>query len=252
MSDTNIETYNIYMPTVGVDEPPVDTPFIPIHGIDVSAYQDNTIPWQYYYDGGMRKVVVKGCQDINTQAHISMSRMSKFDVDEYYWHYPNVSISYQLDNIKRDFNLHRPSQVWLDVEQWWSNWNEYWEYLAGKRKKENVAVINHKLISDSAYKILSSLKTSLDVPVGIYTARWVQEEFAPEIAEWISEFDLWVASYIDLGKQKYKVTMEEYMSMPKGSPLMPFGATKWKVWQFSSRLILPGYYSALDCNIWNN
>lgn len=224
-----------------------------LRGPDVSAYQQN-VPWDALHINGVADIaIIKGGQGQATRDHVNQARAKGVKyIILYFWNDPTIAAFYQILTIQNDFKEFNPIAVFLDVEQWWANWDQYWQFLAGKITLAQMAIKSPQAISDNAWAVLNGVKQSYPkLLVGIYTALWFVQGWAGPIALWIMRFILWVANYIDYGKAVYQVTYDYIKTQPPEGlkPILPTGAVDWLIWQISSRMIYPGQQYPYDTNV---
>ena len=220
------------------------------YGFDVSAY--NPIPDYAAMDTkGVHVdfVIVKGCQN-TTEAHVKAARNAGKITALYFWHDPIQSPSYQLGRFVNDIEKFKPDFIVLDIEQYWKDWNQYTAYLQGKLAQKSMKVFTSKEISNSALAVMKGL-----APYGklaAYTAPWFINSWSPDMLAWLPNYDYFGAQYVDYGKAVYKATAEQFTGILNGKTMsLPKGVKTWKLWQYSSRMILPTTSAPLDCDVFN-
>lgn len=237
---------NVYLPIV-------ENNMTKLRCIDVSAYQSN-VPWDVLLANGVCDIaIIKGGQGQQTRDHVNQARAKGIKyIVLYFWHDPTLAVFYQVLIASNDIKEFNPIAVFLDCEQWWGNWSQYWEFLAGKRLLKDMTIVTPQVIADNALGVLNGLKSAFPaLLVGDYTALWFTNGWALPMLKWIMNFVLWVASYFDYGSATYKATYDQIKSNPPdtASPAMPAGVVKYILWQYSSRMIYPGQAYPYDSNI---
>jgi GH25 family lysozyme M1 (1,4-beta-N-acetylmuramidase) len=152
----------------------------------------------------------------------------------------------------------------LDIEQWWNCWAKWGEAQARKIAWNLVPRIAPNRINAHAFQSAQYLRSRTKKPVVIYTSRGFVMSYAPGMAEWIGDFDLWVANYVLRSDKKIFTTWDELYKryLPTGVPVLPRGTniSRLRGWQYSGDLVgLPGIYaddrktrlSMLDLNIFD-
>lgn len=223
--------------------------------VDVSAYQ-SAVPWDTLNANGVCDIaIIKGGQGQYTRDHVNQARAKGIKhIILYFWNDPTVAAFYQILTIQNDIKEYNPIAVFLDVEQWWANWDQYWQFLAGKLTIAQMAVKSPQSISDNALAVLNGVRQSYPkLIIGVYTALWFVSGWSQPIAQWIKNWPLWDASYFDYSKATYKVTYDYIRTVPPATyiPALPTGATEWKFLQYSSRMVYPGQIYPYDSNIFN-
>ncbi len=242
--------YKIYLPQVstGVEQvPPPEVKYL--RGVDVSYYQD-ALPWVNLVEHGLDFAVIKGNQGIYTINHVKGARDAGVKkVGLYFWHDPIMKPGTQLSYFSNSTGIHKPDFIALDLEQYWRNWNQYFGWL----KDHNIRVdtFTSQQISDNAQAVAEGL-AALGLPFLVYTAQWFCDEWSPDIYQWLPEYKLWWANYVDWGQAKYKISWQDFETFPAISvqkePKMP-NDLRWTAWQFTSRWIYPGQRYPWDTNL---
>lgn len=222
-------------------------------GIDVSAYQIN-LPWTDLKNHWVDFAVVKGDQLTATDSHVFAAREAGVDVQLYFWHDPSVSVETQLSWFAPDIAKYKPSKIWLDCEQSWSFWSQYWDRLRGKITGEQLQRVSPSAISNNALGVLTGMKRLTNIPIGIYTGQWFINSYALPMAQWIDNYPLWLASYFDGSEGGYPATWYFINTSPPATfkPIFlkrPWVPKAYLILQYSSRMIAPGMKSPLDWDI---
>lgn len=228
-----------------------------IWGIDVSDWNDpNAIDFRYLKDNGCRFVIVKssmgGGLSRRLVAHADAVRKANLHLLIYHWADPTVSIPRQLDYLDQAVKLVRPEGIAIDIEQWWANWNEFHEYLSGKRKQSEVRIIPKSSLNSFYYRIM--IETSLRFPNItrnniLYTSRWFWTQYVPGMESWISRYPLWIAYY--------PIKSLRFMSWDRFDQFIqtsnyPIKTIQWKLWQVcDNHILLPRMKFGLDVDIFN-
>lgn len=237
---------NVYLPIV-------ENNMTKLRCIDVSAYQSN-VPWDVLLANGVCDIaIIKGGQGQQTRDHVNQARAKGIKyIVLYFWHDPTLAVFYQVLVASNDIKEFSPIAVFLDCEQWWGNWSQYWEFLAGKRALKDMLIKSPQAISDNAYAVATGIRTAFpSLLVGIYTALWFTSGWAAPMATWLINFIAWVASYFDYGKSTYRMTYDQIKTVPPTTyiPALPGGVAQYVLWQYSSRMIYPNQAYPYDSNI---
>ena len=223
--------------------------------IDVSSYQ-TAMPWGILMSNGVCDIaIIKGGQGQYTRDHVNQARAAGIKIIMlYFWADPTITAFYQILVASNDIKEHLPDAVWIDSEQWWADWSQYWEFLAGKRTLANMLIKSPQSISDNSLAILNGLRTNFpSLPLGDYSADWFVRGWAQPMSTWLRNWWFWVAAYRDYGQATFKTTYDFIKSVPlyTESPLLPSGVTEYAMWQYSSRMIYPDQAYPFDSNVLN-
>jgi GH25 family lysozyme M1 (1,4-beta-N-acetylmuramidase) len=222
-----------------------------ILGVDISHWQ-KTVDWDALKNGGVEFVIVKATQgtyqvDPMLADHISGATKVGIDIGAYHWVDPLVNAeaqaAYFLSNIK-DLPIRF---IVADVEQYWSDWNEWMNQTVQK-------VISPDKISDTAKTIMTYWGQHSSLPEVIYTRATFVQGWAQPMQKWINKYDLWLAHY-PYNNTRVKTTWEDFKLKYKpaiNGPQLPTNCTQWKFWQFTGgKFILPGTDSTMDVDYFN-
>ena len=223
-------------------------------GIDVSRWQQK-VDWALLKSNGVEYAFMKATQgdylaDPMLKNHFKAAKESGMLVGAYHWCDPmspdDNQAKFFLKTIK-DLNL---SFVVADVEQHWTDWNEW-------RNKRITKIIPPQRVSDNAKRVLEYWKDKVNIPILVYTRATFIDYYAAPASAWLSKYPLWLAHYTHTVKReasKAAYTWEKFqLEVPlRGAPKLPRNCTKWLFWQFTGgRYILPGVDSSIDLNLFN-
>lgn len=221
-----------------------------ILGVDVSAWNSLQTPYTQLKANGVEFCVVKGDQAASTSNHIALAKQAGMIVGEYFWHDPTLSATAQAADFLTDCAANKPDFVFLDVEQWWSDWNKWSQWIYQHTiTQAQVPVMSAIAISNSAKTIMEQMTIGLQCPVGLYSAKWFIDGYAPGIATWLCDYPFWVASYIT--EAVHTATWDEIKAGPPygTNPTMPSRVACWFMWQWSSHKKLPTTGETIDLNM---
>jgi GH25 family lysozyme M1 (1,4-beta-N-acetylmuramidase) len=220
-------------------------------GVDVSSWQA-TVHWEKLDENGVRFASIKASQGSYRQdplgpSHLKAAQAAGMLCGVYHWMDPGCAVNAQISNLEHRLKGLDYAFLALDVEQYWSDWGEWQKGSISKRYPG-------KLISDCAQACADAMLSKFNKPVLIYTRASFVKEYAPQMVEWLPNWDLWLAHYpyhpgrIHLSWEQLK---KHYVpSIP--APAVPEGSKNWRFWQFSGdKFILPGEQSALDLNFYH-
>jgi len=220
-------------------------------GVDVSSWQ-TTLDWQILHNAGVRFAIIKAAQGKYLQdplcpSHLKNAQAAGMLCGIYHWMDPADKPEDQINNLSArlaglDFEF-----LALDVEQYWSDWAEWKKSMPTKRHPA-------RLISERAQACAVLIRERFQKPVLIYTRASFVKEYAPQMAEWLGDWPLWLAHY-PYRSGKIHLTWEqlrqEYAPRIPG-PAIPQGCEDWKFWQFSGdKFVLPGEQGPLDLNFYH-
>jgi GH25 family lysozyme M1 (1,4-beta-N-acetylmuramidase) len=208
-------------------------------GIDVSGYQDpERVNYAELKAHGFGFVVVKLDQYL-TEEHVTLARAAGLEVGGYWWNDPNDAPSYQAGRVLAEVKRLGLRFAALDVEQFWSDWDAYWRYLRKEIALAELPKFAPANISANAQIVMALVKESITVPWLVYTAEWFIQGWAAPIANWIGNYQSWVAQYLHSGANEH-MTWEALKALPGSSSLRPLAGSTPKIWQVSGSFIYPG------------
>lgn len=217
-------------------------------GVDVSQWQRN-VDWKLLFDAGVRFAIVKLSQgnyfkDPMVGKHVEGARSAGIIVGLYHWHDPMCDVKSQQAMIARSVGDLLFDFFALDVEQYWKNWMEW-------QKKEIVNLLDGYLISSTSLDLAKRIKGLFGKKVVIYTRASFVYDHSPQMAEWLKDWDTWLAHY-PYGVGRVTLSWDFLKSdwQPRTlSPTLPAKCKDWRFWQWSGdKFILPGVSTALDLN----
>jgi GH25 family lysozyme M1 (1,4-beta-N-acetylmuramidase) len=217
--------------------------------IDDSHWQA-LIKGEELVSGGVRSVISKLSQDTYSDQmyrnHILETEAHGMIPQAYHWGDPIGTMQTELDYIVKLFPTSEAKFLWVDVEQWWSNWTKWSQANRGEIPWSSVPKFSASALSKFYSDLMHGLK-DVGFEIGGYSAAWVLDEYIPGSA-WLNDFPWWIAHY---GRQPKVATTMSWETL-KASwlpnyPLdIPIGMNPEKIvgHQFSGDvLLLPGVYS---------
>ena len=221
-----------------------------ILGIDVSYYQQK-VDWPALKESGVEFAIIKCTSGLGKDTmfleHIKGASDAGMITGCYHWCDPIQDDVRQAANVLAVIKDQPVDMIALDVEQWWSDWNAWYQSITKKISNADVPRMNAQRISDNGLNVARYISEHdpLKRPILIYTAKWFTDSYSPQITSWVPNYHLWTAQYpyaaggIKLAWSEFKT---KYWPMAK-SPILPRGLTEWKIWQFSGdKFQLPGIY----------
>lgn len=223
-------------------------------GIDVSRWQQR-VDWALLKKSGVEFAIIKATQgdylaDPMLKNHFKSAKDAGMLVGAYHWCDPmskdDSQAKYFLKAIK-DLDL---AFVVADVEQHWTDWNEW-------RGKNITKIIPPQRVSDNAKHVVEYWKDKVTAPIIIYTRATFIDYYAAPASAWLPKYPLWLAHYTHTVKRdsaKAPYTWEKFAGeIPlTGSPKLPRNCNRWVMWQFTGgKYILPGVDTSIDLNLFN-
>ena len=129
--------------------------------------------------------------DVLAEGHLKNFRDRHIPCIGYWWCDPIFKIQPQVDLIKRTMDSLDVETIYLDFEQYWSDWKAYFDYLAGKGNP--VPVFPSSMLENfyhSFYNLLAGYKG------GVYSADWFIDKYCPELRTWVFDKNYWDARYM--------------------------------------------------------
>lgn len=227
--------------------------------LDTSKWNPDTIPWAVFVENGVVMGITKssmgGGPDTSCNAHVEDMKVGGAKVGLYHWLDPTQDCRTQFGYFLAQIEKHKPNVIAYDIEQWWANWAMYYEYMKGQRPSNTVPRIGEAQWVDFIDEFRGYVQAETDYEQNdralAYWAKWVWELYK-SISWSVRDLPQWIANYILSGKPR-RVTWDQLHAIPAAgaSPALPGNILSWKIWQFSSLLILPGVDYRLDTNIFN-
>jgi GH25 family lysozyme M1 (1,4-beta-N-acetylmuramidase) len=219
--------------------------------VDISRYQQR-LDLQELQTGGVKHVIIKAGGGITVDAmyhkHAENCLSHDMPVSIYYWADPTIAVARQVQILLEQVELYPISQIWVDMEQWWSAWADWYKALQNKLAWQLVARYRPDKLNDFYFSFMESLAAGAKRPVGIYTSYGFVTSYAPKMSKWLANYDIWVAHFSKTVPKGVTMTWQRFMKLhsPNFSPLLPPGANPARVvgHQFTGdRIRLPGMYS---------
>lgn len=228
-----------------------------ILGVDVSGWNPN-IDWKLLWEGGVRFAIVKLTQGTSSvtnlaEDHIKKARDVGMVVAGYHWNDPMLDDNKQIDFFASQLEKHNIELGFVDVEQYWQDWTEFYAMLRGDGTITKF--ISSTRISQSAYNMMTGLRNR-GFNSQIYTRWSFIDARSPVMKLWIPPEESWYAHYpyatgkVSISWDDIKLGGIWYPRIPQ--PTLPSGV-KWKMWQFSGdKFVLPGTGGIpIDLNYFN-
>ena len=221
-------------------------------GIDVSRWQQK-VDWALLKSKGVEYAFIKATQgdylaDPMLKTHFKAAKESGMLVGAYHWCDPMSPDDNQSKFFLKAIKDLDVNFVVADVEQHWTDWNEW-------RNKRITKIIPPQRVSDNGKRVVEYWKDKVKVPIIVYTRATFIDYYAAPASAWLPKYHLWLAHYTHTVKReasKAAYTWEKFqLEVPiTGAPKMPRNCNKWLFWQFTGgRYILPGVDSSIDLNL---
>jgi hypothetical protein len=219
--------------------------------VDVSKYQGRIEPAQLKA-GGVELVIVRAAGGLNEdpkfRQHADATLAGGLALGAYVWDDPILDSQKQVDFWASLFALYpgKISAVFPDYEQWWSNWGEWTQAVQKKLEWALVHSFTPDKLSQHLQKTSQLLQASWLGRMALYTGWGFVTSYAPKMAAWLGQYDLWVAHW---GRQVVPGTVMSWEAfkadwLPTYNPLIPPGAREPIGHQFTGdKVLLPGMYA---------
>lgn len=229
--------------------------------IDISIYNQN-IPWKLWKEHGLSGVIIKHGQcawrDAWFEKHLGDARDAGidqagiWDTGAYHWPDPGASMQPQIDCVLKAVEKYKLDFWDADVEQWWASQGEYFAAINKQIPWSAVRKLDKRVINTQYAKFCAGIAPSTELL--LYSANWFIQGYCPSLSTTAAQYGGHVAEYFDYGLKTYRVTWDQFyqilnkLTHPK--QMLP-GQKTWRLWQFSSRIILPGCNYPVDLNLIN-
>lgn len=220
--------------------------------VDVSHYQDKILTEQLIA-GGVEMVIVKAAggmaEDPKFRQHAEATLSAGLKLGLYFWDDPILSSERQVAFWLSLCNLY-PGQItsiFMDAEQWWSVWGEWYKAVAQKMAWSLVHRFNPDKLAAHFRTTMELLRMQWSGRLAIYTNWGFVTSWAPKMSAWLVNFDLWVSHYKRQCPKGSSMTWEQFKAdwLPGYEPLLPPGTTYAVGHQFTGdHAMLPGMIDA--------
>jgi len=213
----------------------------------------------YGFRGLIRKFSMQMGPDTEIAEDLAAARDADWEVVAgYHWADPIANWLGQADCFLRMIDLHKPNGIATDIEHYWPRW---------PRTAGDIPLPASRILENAKF-LDAYIKQRCDLPELKYTAKWFTMGYCPQLGPWIADKASWLAYYLDVygyypigtkSKQAYPLTAEQFAAhlvtvqdiASTRRFAIPTGVTNPKLWQFSSRIILPECRGAnYDMSIW--
>ena len=165
--------------------------------IDVSYYQQYMTDAQWDLIAKVAKgVIIRLCFGLNKDSFawgaIKQAKRVGLPYAGYGWVDPTRPIELVKQNFRESIDLYKPSSMFGDYEQWWSDWYAYMnnDMTACLATKFSPDYLNNYYLKFDSYMSINSI-----VPWGAYSADWFYA-YAPAMKAWMpKKQNYWEARY---------------------------------------------------------
>jgi len=221
--------------------------------IDISLYDDHVNPAEL---SGVEAVILKtggGMQrDPKFITNGTALANAGITLMGYYWDDITLDPAQQAEWALNDLaKVGLPIKaLWIDQEQWWSNWDEWHAAVANRIAWSDVSSASPANISLHNYIFMKTLDSKVATgSYGVYTSRGFALSWEPQCSGWIGGYSLWLAHYGNQPQVRTPMTWDQLRAnwLPNYAPNLPVGATAAKLigHQFTGdRCLMQGVYTA--------
>ncbi|HTX79744.1 MAG TPA: GH25 family lysozyme [Longilinea sp.] len=221
--------------------------------IDVSCYQKN-MDYVLLRASGLRLVIVKagsGSTGLDPQLrfHVAEARAAGLRVALYHWIDPLHDGKAQAEWFNTLIAAVQPDFVAGDVEQWWADWDKWHQFRLRRLNEDGVPRLAAKQIDRVCRDFFTTLGQLTHLPALFYTSAGFVRTWCPQLLDWMGNYPLWLASYV----QPRKATTTTWQDLPKyyptATPKVLAGMPIPSIWQWSGDIFtLPGHDGPVDMN----
>jgi len=219
--------------------------------VDISRYQQR-LNLQELQAGGVKHVIIKAGGGATVDAmyhnHAENCLANNMPISIYYWADPTIAPDAQVQILLEEVENYPISHIWVDIEQWWSVWADWYKALQNKLAWQLVARFQPEKLNNFYFNFMEKLKVGAKTPVGIYTSYGFVTSYAPSMSKWLANYDIWVANFSKVVPKGEIMPWQQFMELytPNFPPLLPPGVDPLRVvgHQFTGdRIRLPGMYT---------
>jgi hypothetical protein len=236
-----------------------------IKGIDWGGY-DYKLPLSDLQKLGDVQFVISQSGGAGTPAIIQGAKGLGMITGLYYWNSALVSVQAQIDQFSAQIDLLKPDMIILDHEHWWKSWEEYWQAIAGTIPWSQVQKLPPEKISENGRMVAEGIKLRWAGKYYMtYSSNWFIgiNGYSPSSPYWIKKYPYFPATYPDYGVPPYTLSWEDIRAnkifsktygltpLTDYKPDLTVPITSWEVWQYSSRIKIPGEAYSYDWDVFN-
>lgn len=236
-----------------------------IKACDISSYQWDTIfPFQAMKDNEFKLVLIKssmgGGPDWTCDKFVDTFRNNSFDIGLWHWVDPTQNLEKQTNFFLDKIHKHKPDCVFLDQEQFWANWPDFYKLKAGQLTYAKLPKLSKDKINNAGTTIIGLLwdeLLTLQIPFDTYTGKWFIDDYCGKVWPWVKHTNPWLAVNITLTTaEKNPKTWNDFNNTINNKilpykPDLPTGISKYGLLQFSSGVTIPGSNKPFDLDLFN-
>lgn len=187
--------------------------------IDISYYND--LPpdkWDILapvLDGVIIRMGFGITIDNLANAHLEQCRRLGLPIAGYFWSDPTRRIQDQVSMIQRAISFFKPVGIFLDAEQYWTDWSAYMrmDLVAAQATKFSPENLNN--FYKTNYETTRETLKPIGVKVANYSSPWFVDGYAPGMREWIyGSRNYWDARYFRYNNVEYWERKKEELGLP--------------------------------------
>jgi hypothetical protein len=110
----------------------------------------------------------------------------------YWWVDPTRPVDAQAAMLVRAINQFNPHSIFLDFEQYWTDWAAY---MRQDLTQAYASRFSPQQLDDYYRSFWRKVTSTVTIPVGIYSADWFISQYSPGLSRWITTENYWEARY---------------------------------------------------------
>lgn len=212
--------------------------------IDISIYQSLTVNELLTLKAnGLGGVIIKASQGVRTDADLdyNVNNLKQVGIPYalYHWADPTVTASSQVDHFMGLTNQYRPNFIVHDMEQYWSNWAQWYAKYV-QHQDITLDKFSHSYLYNFYNDVFDKTNQRTELPLLIYSANWFINDYCEKLPQVIAKaYGYWNARYynwVDANKNK-KMSFDELhvfvnsFSEAKLNSMLPPNVKDWMIWQ---------------------
>lgn len=188
-------------------------------------------------------VVIK--LDKRAAEHVTGFHTRGVPIAYYHWLDLTVPINAQVDNsinLIKELRV-RPQFLAIDLEQWWTDWQRYYEYLRGRLPVFKVPRAHSSAIYNAFNNAYTLFEKYLNVPIIVYTRTSFVREYMGGNSTCLYGKRFWLAYYTVNNRRLVSWEDARFLVNPDLSHLKLPQYGEVVGWQFTDKIMLPGVYN---------
>jgi GH25 family lysozyme M1 (1,4-beta-N-acetylmuramidase) len=222
--------------------------------IDVSHYE-SALDIPTLKAGGVELVIIKASNgavaDPMFMNHYKTSIAGGMPVAVYHWCDPLINPEKQAQFLLETINGLTIQAIFMDYEQWWSDWGKWEQANAKAIPMSAVPKFSDGQISDCGSRLMAYLVAHGKLPAGVYFGKWFTDTYTPSSLKWIAStnYPVWLASYTNF--KAGPMSWADFAAIAPDSKNTPPAAIHPGIgnlvgWQFTGNAVeLPGIFEAV-------